>query len=416
MAINTGAYLSLTKSGMHLRTIIGGTIARFFVAMTTLAFLAMYTQSGYSYAQAGIGIGIVQLSNCLIAPQVSQLVDKRGQSKVVPIAAAIGIGALFIVLVIVRLDGPLWLAFAVSALIGFTPQVQSLTRARWSYLFQRDRSMDAGLLKTAFSFEGILDDLAFMFSPALAIALSSWLFPEAGLLLGGIAYLTGTAIVLSDHDSEPDTAFMAGVKRSSGAVNADTRRRFVLIDYPAIAVLFAGMFCMGMLFGFLDPATYGICREQATESVASLVFMISGIVSVMCGFFFGMLYLHAKPVTQVLAAGTGVFVLYLPAIFVVDIPLLFFATILGALCYAPFVITLNSVTERTVEPSRVTESLTLLNAGIQLGLAVGPILGGILMDTLGTHATFIAVAASGLLIPIIFLCCLPTLKKGLPKA
>lgn len=410
-SLDTRAYRTLFAGGMGLRCAIGGTLARFFVAMTTLAFLAMYTQSGYSYALAGIGIGIVQLSNCLIAPQVSRLIDRRGQSRVVPVAGAIGMGSLAAVLAIVHFGGPLWAAFAVSALIGFTPQVQSLTRARWSYLFHRDRNLDAGLLKTAFSFEGILDDLAFMLAPALAIALSSWLFPEAGLILGGIAYVIGMAIVLSDRGSEPDPGFMNRARERGDAPGG----RNVFASYPPVFVMFLGMFCMGLLFGFLDPATYGFCGEVAREEVASLVFMLSSIVSVVTGLVFGMVYVRAAPVRQVLAVGIACGVLYLPMAFVTSIPMLFVAHVAGAFCYAPFIITLNSIVERTVDGSRVTESLTWMNAGMQLGLAAGPIAGGALVDVLGTHAAFIGTTASALLIPTLFFAALPVLRRGLPR-
>ena len=417
--LNANAYSAVLKGGLRPTTLIGGTLSRFFISMATLGFLAMYAQEGYSYTLAGIGIGCVQLSNCIISPRVSRLIDTYGQSKVVPPATLVGIGALASVLLIVHFHGPIIAAFAVSVFIGFIPQAQSLTRARWSYLFKSTGTYDATRLRTAFSFEGILDDIAFMFSPALAIALSSWLFPEAGLVLGGIAYVIGITLVLIDKKSEPDVTFMNRRAQKSNlqddTLSLHERKRSVLIEYPVVAVFFVSMLMFGLLFGFLDPSTYGFCGEVATEEVASLAFMVSSVFSVVTGFVFGMLYVKSPPVRQAMIVGLVVAVLYVPFLLVGDIPTLFLAHIAGAFSYAPFVITVNSIVERSVPSSRVTESLTWMGSGIQLGLAFGPGLAGLVIDAYSVQAAFAGVSLSAALIPVLFVVTLPILRKGLPS-
>ena len=50
---------------------------------------------------------------------------------------------------------------------------------------------DTPPLKTAYAFEGILEDVAFMVGPAAVIAISAALFPTAGLLVGAVLYCIG---------------------------------------------------------------------------------------------------------------------------------------------------------------------------------------------------------------------------------
>jgi MFS family permease len=250
-----------------------------------------------------------------------------------------------------------------------------------------------------------------MLAPALAIALSARLFPEAGLLLGAVAYTVGIVILLSDKRSEPDVDYMHSIVSDNSDSNASEGSAFRL--FPHVAVLFGGIFLLGLLYGFLDPATYAFARETVVEEVASLVFMASAVVSIAAGLVFGMVYINASALRQVLFAGLAVGVLYLPMALVTNVPLLFAAHIVGAFSYAPFVITLNATVERTVPSSRVTECLTWLNAGMQLGMAIGPVAGGIIIDTFGTGAAFGACALTGMGIPLLFAACAPVLRKRL---
>ena len=68
-----------------------------------------------------------------------------------------------------------------------------------------------------------------------------------------------------------------------------------------------------------------------------------------------------------------------------------------------------------MSPSRVTESLTWMLAGMQLGMAGGPTLAGMLIDTFSAQAALIATSASGVLVPIVLFACIPILRRGLAK-
>lgn len=402
------AYLELFKGGRMVRMTIGGFFGRFYLGLLTLAMLSMYTMSGYSYTLAGLAIGITQLSNCLIGPFVSRAIDRRGQSKVMPIAALIGMAGLATVMLIVHFRGPIAIALAASVLIGFVPQVMALTRARWSYIFRKGNEHDAQRLKTAFSLEGMLDDLSFMISPALAILISSRFFPEAGLLFGLITYIIGLIILVTDKSSEPDVEFMQTATNVEGP-----KKRSVFLVYPIVTIFFIAMFFIGALFGFFDPGTYGMAAEIATEELAGPAFICGTGTSIVVCFIFGMLRFKASALKRTLVCGFGVALVYIPAAFATNLPMLYISHAIGAIFYGPMTITLNAIIEDTVSSARVTESLTWMGAGMQLGMAFGPIVGGWLIDAFGAQAALFATSASGLCIPLLFLVTLPILRKGL---
>ncbi len=453
-----GAYRDLFAGGMAARVAVGGFLARFYAAMLSLATITMYVQEGHGYLVGGIAASLVAGCNFLIAPRVCALVDRFGQSRVVPPAMAIALAFLAAMLVSVRLHAPIGVSLALSVPLGCMPVVASITRARWSYLLRASGSHDLSRLQTAFALEGVLDDVAFMLSPSAAIAISTMFFPEAGLALGGMCYLAGMCIILSSRKSEPDLAFMAarsqgrtqgapaapassssdlpaagadvasaagddGAKPLAGAETAESAAadtasgagRLLFFAHPFLVPVFFAAFFGSLFYGLVEPATLSLCAQQASEYVSSVVFFVSAVCSATAGLLFGMLDLRLSPLRRLLAAATVLGAFYFPLVFVHDVPTLFLASMLGAFSWAPFVITMNATVEAGVEPARLTESLTWVNAGMQLGMVFGPSAGGVLLEVLGCRSVFICAGVLSLGTPAVLFACLPVLRRAFGK-
>ncbi len=461
-----GAYLELFKSGMGAKIAWGGFLARFYAAMLALATINMYAQEGHSYLWAGIAASVIALSNFLIAPRISKLIDRYGQSRVIPKAMSIALVFLVIMLIAVHTHVPLWASMLLSVPMGCMPVVPSITRARWSYLLRSKQTYDLSRLQTAFAFEGVLDDIAFMLSPSLAIAISTLLLPQAGLIMGGLCYLVGMCIILSSKKTEPDITFMAAqggknstnnngehptkqttnnngehpaeLQSNSGDKHHAEQQNNKLIEQPAktsnkqsnqqltkqtsifkvfpfvIPVFLSA--CFGALFyGLIEPATLSLCTEQASNYYSSLVFFVSALSSATAGFLFGVIDFQFSPLKRLFVFACALGILFFTMVFVHDIPSLFIVNLIGSFSWAPFVITLNATIEYGVESSRVTEGLTWVNAGFQLGMVFGPSFGGILLDMIGCRETFIVSGFLALLAPLVLFMFYPMLKKALSR-
>ncbi len=79
--------------------------------------------------------------------------------------------------------------------------------------------------------------------------------------------------------------------------------------------------------------------------------------------------------------------------------------------YAPFVITLNETAERAVPEANITEALTWVTSGSICGLAFGPTLAGVIIDTWGSFACFGTGAFVALAIPVLAILTYPMMKK-----
>ena len=109
-------------------------LMRFFGSMLNIGVVTMITLSGYSFLTAGLSSSLIALSIFVVTPRVSKRIDERGQSAVVPKAAAVSLLGLVVLIANVALHGPVWPLFVGALLVGFFPSPQAMARARWAYL------------------------------------------------------------------------------------------------------------------------------------------------------------------------------------------------------------------------------------------------------------------------------------------
>ena len=95
--------------------VLAGMLARMPVSMTGIGLITMLAQVHGGYGLAGSVAAVFALATAICAPQVSRLVDRYSQGRVLPIAALIGGGALLMLLLCTRLQAPTWTLFVFRA-------------------------------------------------------------------------------------------------------------------------------------------------------------------------------------------------------------------------------------------------------------------------------------------------------------
>ncbi len=421
-------YASLLRVRQAYAFDAGCFLMRFYAYMMNIGTVTMVTLAGYSFFIAGLTSSVIALSTFCIAPRVSKRVDERGQSKVVPLAAAVTMVGLAIMLANVSLHGPVWVLLVAAVPMGFVPRPEALARARWTYLIRSGRLGSAAPeLRTMFSYEGVLDDIGFMFSPSISIALASAIAPIAGLLAGGITFVAGTALLTLSRSTEPEPGWAAshqlrgnagaeGAKDAEGAEPAGrpAKRAAIIRTSSAVRVLFAIMFFVGAFFGVFDATTVALAEELGNPNIAGIVLIVASCVSMVTGFMFGMLRLRVPQYAQLIAAAVAIGCAYGSMFLIDSATSLFIVSIIAALFYAPLLITANATCERAVPGDRITEAITWMNAGMTCGMAFGPSVSGIIVDTWGAAASFDFGAVLAFAVPVTALLCLRILKRNVP--
>ncbi|WP_302384909.1 MFS transporter [uncultured Adlercreutzia sp.] len=418
-------------------------LMRFFGSMLNIGVVTMITLSGYSFLTAGLSSSLIALSIFVVTPRVSKRIDERGQSAVVPKAAAVSLLGLVVLIANVALHGPVWPLFVGALLVGFFPSPQAMARARWTYLIRSGRLGEtAPDLRTMFSYESVLDDMAFIFSPSISIALAAAIAPVAGMVCGGVAFAVGVVLLCSAKGTEPypgwsqgeaagsaadvvGDAAGEGAAASKGALAegaaavasaASVPSKSLLATSSAVRVLFVIYAFAGSFLGLFDTATVSLSEDLNSPDFAGAVLMASGAVSMTAGFLFGMVRLRAPLPKQLVVAACAVGLSFGTMFLIDSAPTLMAVALLGACTYAPLLIVANGVCERAVPDARLTEAITWLNAGYTCGAAFGPTVAGALIDTFGTMASFKVGTLLCLGMPLTAILCYRVVKASILPA
>lgn len=145
-------YRELFKAPGSRAFVLAGMIARMPISMTGIGLITMLAQLHGGYALAGSVAATFALATAFCSPQVSRLVDRYGQSRILPLAAGLGGGALLALLLCTRLQAPHWTLFLCAALAGCMPSMSAMVRARWTELYRGQPQ-----LQTAYALESVLD-------------------------------------------------------------------------------------------------------------------------------------------------------------------------------------------------------------------------------------------------------------------
>ena len=426
-AVSPGVYKKVLAVRQAYPFDIACLLMRFFGSMLNIGVVTMITLSGYSFLTAGLSSSLIALSIFVVTPRVSKRIDERGQSAVVPKAAAVSLAGLVILVANVALHGPVWPLFIGALLVGFYPSPQAMARARWTYLIRSGRLGEAAPdLRTMFSYESVLDDAAFIFSPSISIALAAAIAPVAGMVVGGVAFTVGVVLLCASRSTEPvpgwsdgaagEESAVAEVEGEAAAVADAPPRKSLLATSAAVRVLFVIYAFAGSFLGLFDTATVSLSEDLHSTDFAGAVLMASGAVSMTVGFLFGMVRLRAPLPKQLVVAACAVGLSFGTMFLIDSAPKLMLVALLGAATYSPLLIVANGVCERAVPDARLTEAITWLNAGYTCGAAFGPTTAGAIIDAFGTMASFKVGTVLCLGMPITAILCYRIVKRNILPA
>ncbi|AOS62938.1 MFS transporter [Actinoalloteichus hymeniacidonis] len=358
---------------------IAGFLARIPLSMTGIGIITMLSRVHGDFALAGAVSATFTLAVALISPQVSRLVDRHGQARVAMPAAATSVISIGALLLCVRADAPVWTNFVFAVLAGCMPNMGALVRARWQALYPT-----SSRLHTAFSFESVVDELSFVIGPALSVALSTMLFPEAGPLTAAVLLAAGTVCFLAQRATEPPlTSSTGGTGRS-------------VIGSPAVLILVGTLVAGGVIVGTVDVVSVAFAEAQGDASSAGLVLSVYAVGSALAGLWFGARTLPI-PAPRLLITGTvGTALTTLPLLLWVDgIPSLAAAVFFAGVFFAPTMIVVMGLVERIVPASRLTEAMTWAITGLNIGVALGAASAGRVVDAHGPSGGFAVAVVAG---------------------
>ncbi|WP_411035429.1 MFS transporter [Shinella sp. BYT-45] len=357
-----------------------GFLARLPIAMAPIGIVAMLSQTHGEYWLAGAVSATFALTNALIAPQVSRLVDRFGQSAVLTPATIVSVLAFLALIAGTNRGWPVWTLFASAFLAAAMPSMPAMLRARWTEIF-RDRPE----LNTAFAFESAADELVYIAGASLSVGLAVALFPEAGMLVSTAFLAVGTLAFVLQRASEPAVRHVAGSTPQTSAI------RLRPVQIITLALIF-----VGSTFATAEVSAVAITKELGQPNAASLVIGVYAVGSFVVGLVLGALNPKMALQKQLMIAVAVLAVTTLPLPFAGTVPLLAVAVFLSGIAISPTFITAFGLVERRVPAAMLTEGVTWVTTGIGIGMALGAFVAGWAVDTFGAQNGFWVSVVAGI--------------------
>ncbi len=358
-----------------------GAVGRLPLSMLGIGIVTMISLVTGHYGLAGALSATTALSAAVCGPRVSRLVDRHGQSRVLPPAAAITVVSVALLVVCVRADAPRWTLFACAVGAGATPSLGSMVRARWARLHR-----GSPLLHTAHSFESVVDEVVFIIGPIVSIGLCTGWFPEAGPLLAAVCLAAGVLWLVAQRSTEPDPHPGSG-HHGRGSALRSAGLRVVVLTFTAT----------GAIFGAVDVATVAFAQAHGHRTAASAVLAVYALGSCTAGVVFGVLQPRRSNAFRFLVGVCAMAVSMIPLQLAGNLFELAGALFLSGLSVAPTMVTSMGLVGELVPQSRLTEGMTWISTGLAVGVALGSSLAGQVIDAAGPHAGYLVPLGAGAL-------------------
>lgn len=357
-----------------------GFFARLPIAMAPIGIVAMLSQTHGEYWLAGAVSATFALSNALITPQISRVVDRLGQTRVLAPTTLVSVLAFIVLILAANQNWPIWTLFASALFAALMPSIPAMLRARWSELFS-----DRPELNTAFAFESAADELVYIAGASLSVGLSVALFPEAGLVASTLLLAVGSAAFIAQRSTQP---------RIRPAAERSRQSAFWLrpVQIITLALIF-----IGAIFATAEVSTVAITAELGQPGAASFVVGVYAIGSFVLGLVVGAFNIRLALQKQLAVAVAVIALTTLPLLVVDTVPLLALAVFVSGIAISPTFITAFGIIERRVPAAMLTEGITWVMTGIGIGVALGSFASGWVVDNYGASNGFWVSVAAGTL-------------------
>lgn len=349
-----------------------GLVGRMPLSMLGIGIVTMISQVTGRYGLAGALTAVLALSAAACGPQVSRLVDRYGQRRVLRPVCAVTVASIAALLAGVRAGAPDWVYFVCVTGAGLTPSMGAMVRARWADV-HRGRPE---LLHTAYSFESVVDEIVFILGPILSIGLCTVWFAEAGPLLAGLFLGAGVLMLTAQLSTEPRPH------------PHDTLSGRSPLREPGLGVVIGVFVGTGTVFGAVDVTTVAFAEERGHKALASLVLAAYALGSCLAGLVFGLLKPRGTDTGRFLVGITLMAVSMIPPLLVGNLWFLAVALFFSGMTIAPTMVTAMGLIERLVPRGKLTEGMTWTTTGLTVGVAAGAALAGRVIDAHGASAAF----------------------------
>jgi hypothetical protein len=379
--VSSAPYRSLLRTPGAAAFFLTATGGRVGIAMTSLGIVWLVHGRTGSYASAGLVSGGFAVAEALVGPQLARLIDRFGQTRVLPPALLAHAAAVAALLALVAGGSPSGLMTVGGVLVGATiPQLGALSAARWVALLREKRPAE---LPSAFVLESLGNALGYLAGPTLVSILGASGHPALGTVLAAALVVAGGGSLAAQRSTAPPP---------SGAAERSRAARSLL--RPGFAVLVGLNLAIGVFFGAVQVSVTAFAVEHNAAAAAAPIFAVSSCGGLLAGWLYGLRRWHTAPRIQLAVATAGLALGSLLLLAAGSPPALGSAIVLTGAAVPPILVLLSVLAETAVHRAVLTQAFSWLNSASAAGSAGAAAVSGRAVDAFGAHGGFAIAAAA----------------------
>jgi hypothetical protein len=378
--MSSATYRTLLRSPGAAAFFLAAAVGRVGIAMTSLGIVWLVHARTGSYPTAGLVTGGFAVAEAVAGPQLARLIDRFGQSRVLPPVLLAHAAAVATLLVLVATGTPDWIMLAGGTLVGATiPQLGALSPVRWVALL---RDEPAAALPTAFALESLSNELAYLAGPVLVSILGASGYQAAGTVLAATLVVAGGLSFAAQRGTAPPVAGPAERHRTGRSLLK-----------PGFVVLVGVNLAIGGFFGAMQISVTAFAIEHGAPATAAALFTVLSCASLLAGWLYGLRHWRTAPRVQLVVAAAGLAIGCLPLLRAGSLSELGLSLALTGLAIPVVLILCSVLAEVAVHRSVLTQAFVWLNSASAAGSAGAAAVAGWAVGTFGAHGGF-AVAST----------------------
>ena len=363
-------------------------VGRLCYGIVSLSLLLTLTAGGRNYGFAGLVMALFGLTVVLGSPLRAWLIDQYGPRLALPPMAA-GFAAVLIAIALLpaRPAGDAAVALLAAAAGACAPPLGVVMRSLWSSLID-----DRGLLQSAYSLDGVVEELLYVAGPAIAGVITVLAKPAAGLLVTAALAVTGTGLFLRSpaFARRPVTPARSRPRTPDAATAAAGAGRAVL----AVA-LAAG--AVGLCLGGLGLVIVAFSQARHDPAAVAWIEAAMSAGSALGGLGYGAVTWRVRAEHRLVLLAAGLAVVLLPAALSPDLLVLALLSGLAGVLVSPALATAYVLADLLAAPRARNRAGNWVSSGYNAGTTAGSALSGQLIGRIPLAACLPVLAAPVLL-------------------
>lgn len=381
------SYAAVLRIPYARRTFAAVLVGRLSYGMVSIAVLLAVTRTTGSYAVAGTVMALFGATSVFLSPARAALVDRYGPRRaLLPMASlyAVLLGALAVVSWRPGASGPV-LGVVAGAAGACAPPLGPTMRTVWSEL-----AADRGLLRRAYSLDGVAEELLFVSGPLVVGAVVQFAAPAATVLLAAVLVVAGTVGFVTS----PAVARMPG--RGPASKEGARKRKPRVAARIVPPVVAAGG--VGLSLGALDLLVLAFAEQRGHgDDVVAWIFAALSGGSAVGGLLYGAVEWRSGARLRLALLTAGLGLALAGAGLAPNLAVLTGAVVCAGLFVAPALTTAYLVADESAPAGARTQAGAWVNTAVNAGISAGAAVSGLLVAHFSPTLGFALAGAAALL-------------------